>query len=314
MKKEQLYLAYDIGGTNIKYGVLTQDGKILDKGKVETELNGEAIIDCLVAIKEKYSHFYQLKGAAVSLPGFINVDTGYMQTGGAIDDFYDINFKEIMTKKLSMPVEIENDVNCVALAEKWLGNATKSENFLCITLGTGVGGAIYFNGQLIRGHRYMAGEFGYMLTRDFFANQDLPATMSFTASVKEGLRHQYILRKGEVMLEEVSGNDIYTFAKAGDVIAKDVIESFYEHIAIGLYNLIFILNPEKIIIGGAISERHEIFEKIIDKIQTIINHDKAINNTQTSDYVKIEPTKFNNDSGLIGAVYHFITMSNSKQF
>ncbi|MGF1683907.1 ROK family protein [Photobacterium minamisatsumaniensis] len=309
MKQEQLYLAYDIGGTNIKYGVLNQDGKILHKDKVETELNGEAIIDCLVAIKEKYSRRYKFEGAAFSLPGFVNVDTGYMQTGGAIDDFYGINFKDIMTSKLAMPVELENDVNCVALAEKWLGNAIDSENFLCITLGSGVGGAIYFNNQLVRGHRYMAGEFGYMLTRDLFTNQELPATMSFTASVKEGLRRQYVLRKGGLTLEEVSGRDVFSFAKAGDAIAQGVLESFYEHVAIGLYNLTFILNPEKIIIGGAISERREILEKITDKFQNIINHERAIKDTLVSDYVTIESAKFNNDSGLIGAVYHFITMS-----
>jgi beta-glucoside kinase len=297
------YLAFDIGGTTIKFGVLDQDANILAKDKITTELSGSCIIANIIKIKEKYSALYDLQGVAFSLPGFVNVETGYLQTGGAIKDFYGINFKNIMTEKLALPVELENDANCVALAEKWIGSAQETDNFICITIGTGIGGAIFINNQIMRGHSYMAGEFGYMLVNNPFQSEHPENTsMSMTASVKGGLREAYIKNKGNVTLEDISGEDIYRLAKEGDPVAKDTIVKFYQSIALGLYNLTFILNPEKIIIGGAISERDEIFVEIEQKFQQIIDSQEPLSKFTVADFVRIEPSKFINDSGIIGAV------------
>ncbi|MFT7053108.1 MAG: beta-glucoside kinase [Psychromonas sp.] len=306
------YLAFDIGGTTIKFGVLDQNANILVKDKVTTELSGSSIIANLIKIKEKYSALYDLQGAAFSMPGFVDVETGYLQTGGAIKDFYGINFKKIMTEKLALPVELENDANCVALAEKWMGTAQDTANFICITIGTGIGGAIFINNQIVRGHSYMAGEFGYMLINNIFESEHPEnASMSKTASVKEGLRDAYVNAIGNLSVEDVSGEDVYRFAKEGDPVAEKVIDKFYQSIAIGLYNLTFILNPEKIIIGGAISQRNEIFSKIEENFQRILDAQGPLKKFKVADLVSIEQCQFNNDSGLIGAVYHFLNMTQS---
>lgn len=303
------YLSFDIGGTQIKFAVLTPHGEIIEQSKVDTPNHGEQIINEIVKIKIQLSSKYTLQGVAFSLPGFVNVDTGFLQSGGAIKDFFEINFKEIMIEKLSLPVELENDVNCVALAEKWLGNAKNSENFICITIGTGVGGAIYVNGEIVRGHSYMAGEFGYMLTCDVFkAHYKGRTNMSFTASIREGLRRNYCnLQQQEI--ETLSGLDIYYLAEQGDIIAQQVINEFYQSIAIGLYNLTFTLNPQKILIGGAISARDEIFPAIKNKFQQILDVTPSPDRFLVDDFVTIERTHFKNDSGLIGALYHFLQMT-----
>ena len=304
----KFYLSFDIGGTNLKFGVLNEQGKILQRGKVQTELSGDAIINSIVAIKEKYAPLYSFAGVAFSVPGFVNIETGYLKTGGAIKDFYNFDFKQILMEKLALPVELDNDVNCVAMAEKWQGNAQTSKNFLCMNIGTGIGGAIFLNDQIIRGHQYMAGEFGYMLTENIFSCDDKQVTMSDTASVMDGLRRRYIKQKGDLTLEQVSGEDIYHLAAQGDAIAQQTIEQFYQSLAMGLYNLTFILNPEKILIGGAISERSEIFTAIKQNFQKILDFQNDLQTFSVEQLVKIENCKFNNDSGLIGAVYHFITM------
>ncbi|MFT6140481.1 MAG: putative NBD/HSP70 family sugar kinase [Psychromonas sp.] len=307
------YLAFDIGGTTIKFGVLDQSANILEKDQMTTELSGSSIIANLIKIKEKYSALYDLQGAAFSMPGFVDVETGYLKTGGAIMDFYGINFKDIMTEKLALPVELENDANCVALAEKWMGTAQDIADFICITIGTGIGGAVFINNQMVRGHGHMAGEFGYMLINNIFESEHLNnATMSQTASVKEGLRAAYVKAKGNLSVEDISGEAVYQFADEGDAVAKKVIDRFYQSIAIGLYNLTFILNPEKIIIGGAISQRDEIFSKIEEKFQRIFDAQGPLKKFKVADIVSIEQCKFNNDSGLIGAVYHFLNMTQSK--
>ncbi len=308
----KFYLAFDIGGTNIKYGVVNELGEILQRGKVQTKLSGEAIINNIVAIKERYAPLYAFEGVAFSVPGFVNIDSGYLKTGGAIKDFYEFNFKEVLMAKLALPVELDNDVNCVALAEKWLGNAQNSKNFLCMNIGSGIGGAIFLNGQLIRGHQYMAGEFGYMLTENIFSSADKQVIMSNSASVMGGLRRRYIEQKEDLTLDQVSGEDIYHLAEQGDVTAQHTIEQFYQSLAMGLFNLTFILNPEKILIGGAISERSEIFSAIKEKFAKILACQKNLQTFSVEQLVTIESCKFNNDSGLIGAVYHFITMAQSN--
>ncbi|OEF09883.1 ROK family protein [Aliivibrio logei] len=305
------YLSFDIGGTDIKFGVLNEHGHILEQGKVQTESSGEQIIQTIVDIKEQWSTRYTFDGAAFSLPGFVDVNTGYLKTGGAIDDFYGFQFKEVMVEKLSLPVELENDVNCVALAEKWLGKAQSVDNFICITIGTGIGGAIYINNQMVRGHGFMAGEFGYMFTKNIFDTEDkATATMSFTASVREGLRRRYSKLKNINSIEHLSGKDIFKLAESGDNIAINIIDDFYKNIAIGLYNLTFILNPEKIIIGGAISNRDDLISNIENKFEEIIQTQPSINKFNVKELVTIEKSTFNNDSGLIGSVYHFLSMTN----
>lgn len=302
------YLSFDIGGTQIKFAVLTEQGEFIEKSKIDTASNGEQIIKDIVSVKSKLANIYTLQGAAFSMPGFVNVETGFLKTAGAIQDFFGINFKEIMTERLNLPVELDNDVNCVALAEKWLGNAQHSDDFICITIGTGVGGAICVNGELVRGHGYMAGEFGYMLSNNIFKAPNMrESAMSFTASVREGLITNYSHKKSQQ--KDLTGLDIYNLAKQGDFIAQQVIDEFYQNIAMGLYNLTFMLNPEKILIGGAISARDEIFPAIINKIQEIFNGHSAINKFLVTDFVRIESTRFNNDSGLIGALYHFLRMT-----
>ncbi len=264
---EKYFLAYDIGGTDIKYAVLNRHGHLIEKHKVATPSTGTEIVEQLVEIKQSLENNYPFEGAAFSVPGMVAPVEGFLQTGGAIADFYGFPFREVLGAKLQMPVEVENDVNCVALAEKWLGKAKNCQNFLCVTIGTGVGGAVYANDQLVRGHANMAGEFGYMLTNACHNSQNQPTTLSFTGSIREGLRRQYIQRKQTLSIEDISGKDIYSFAEKGDEIAKQVIECFYKNIAVGLYNLIFILNQKKLLSV----EQSVLDKKFMPRLKTIFN-------------------------------------------
>ena len=307
--KMKHYLSFDIGGTQIKFAVLTEQGEIIEKSKIDTAKDGNQIIEDLVAVKKQLAEKYTFQGVAFSMPGFVDVNTGFLKTAGAIEDFAGLHFKDIMVEKLGLPVELDNDVNCVAMAEKWLGAAENSDNFICMTIGTGVGGAICVNGEIVRGHSYMAGEFGYMLTNSIFkAKDESISTLSSTGSICEGLIKCYCEQKQQE-IGSVSGIDVYDLAEQGDAIAEKVINEFYQNIAIGLYNLTFILNPEKILIGGAISTRSELFPALKQKFQEIINAHGVINKFSVDDFVNIESTHFKNDSGVIGALYHFLQMN-----
>lgn len=300
-----MYLSFDVGGTKTKYSLINECGEILESGSFSTKDNKEVIFSNVKNIAEEFKNKnYDIDGLAFSMPGVIDVKRGHMITGGALYDLYDFPFKEELEKYVGIPVELENDVNCVALAEKWQGNAKECENFVCLTVGTGVGGAIYIDGKMVRGTKYAAGEFGFMIT-DRRENYE-EASLSMSGSVRGGLIQTYAREKG-INWEELNGEKIFELAKQGDMIAKKVINDFYTSLAYSVYNLAVSLNPEKILIGGEITKREDFIEIIENKVETIKKDVCPLK------MPKIERCKFLNDSGKIGAVYHFILNNKNRE-
>lgn len=154
--------AFDIGGTALKMGVMTREGELLDKGKQTLiDSDGDQILQAMLAWIAAHP---ECKGVAISAPGYVNPHTGFIEMGGAIRKFDNFAIKAWLEQQVRLPVAIENDANCVLLAERWRGKAADMSNFLVLTIGTGIGGAIFCNNQLVHGARFRAGEFGYMQT------------------------------------------------------------------------------------------------------------------------------------------------------
>lgn len=300
-----MYLSFDVGGTKTKYSLINERGEILKSGSIDTQDNKDIIFKRVKEVVEKFQNEGdKIDGLAFSMPGVIDVKRGHMITGGALYDLYDFPFKSELEKYIGIPVELENDVNCVALAEKWLGNAKECENFLCLTVGTGVGGAIYIDGKMVRGRGFAAGEFGFMIT-DRRENYE-EASLSMSGSVRGGLIKAYAKKKN-MNWEELRGEEIFEFSKNGDKIATEVIEEFYTSLAYSIYNLAVSLNPEKILIGGEITKREDFIEIIEKKVETIKKDVCPL------EMPKLERCKFLNDSGKIGAVYHFILSEKERK-
>ncbi|MFC5733511.1 ROK family protein [Cytobacillus gottheilii] len=288
-----MYAAFDIGGTEVKYAMLSMDGDFLHRGSFLTERdNGQLILNQMLDVLSQYK---ELTGIAISAPGFVNAYTGFIEKGGAITDFDGFNMKDYLEEKTGLPVTVENDVNCVALAEKWQGKAKKLEHFLCLTIGTGIGGAMVLDNKLYRGASFAAGEFGYMITHGLQGGSIDKSTLSSTASVY-GLRKRYADIKG-ISMKDITGVEIFEAADQGDEDAISEIESFYDHLSTGLYNLYFMFNPEKILIGGGISSRTELLEEVRQRVYKL------------NDYIDgniIDICHFKNEAGLIGALYHHL--------
>lgn len=298
------YLSFDVGGTNIKYSLIDTNGNILKSGKYTTITNREEFLNKIEDIVKENSE--KIEGLAFSMPGVIDVDKGHMITGGALYELYDYNFKEELEKRINIPVEIENDVNCVALAEKWLGNAKENKNFICLTIGTGVGGALFINDKIVRGAKYSAGEFGFMITERLKNTAD--STLSMRGSVRGGLIKSYA-KKVNQNWEELDGKKIFEYAENGDKIAIETINEFYTNIAYSIFNLIVSLNPEKILVGGEISVRTDFIEKIKEKLEELKSEIVDLKNLE---FPVIERCKFLNDSGKIGALYNFKLMQKNR--
>ena len=301
-----MYVGFDIGGTTVKYGVLDESGRVLEKGTMETEYEPTIFYRNLLKRIEEAQTRYQIKGIGISAPGIVQKD-GFMLTAGAISSLYGENFKQKLEGLTGLPVTVENDANAVAIAEKWLGNAINMENYLCLVLGTGVGGGIVINGKVYRGSHGMAGEFGWMMIDKLPETGNLETvSINRRASIVDGLIRLYNeaqQKNIENFVPVSDARDIFDLAERGDRLANTITKQFYVDLSVGLVNLISCFDPEAILIGGGVSA-NEFFHQELQKtlIEVEKNH-AAVNYLRGKTIAPVIPTKLKNDAGLIGAVY-----------
>ncbi|MGP6146423.1 ROK family protein [Jeotgalibaca sp. A122] len=294
MKK---YIGIDIGGTNIKYGLLDETGTILHKSKSKTSTKGQEIISRVKEIVATYQENHEIASVGISVPGVVEA-TGFMTTGGAIFDFYGIHLKDILEKELGVPVSVENDANSAALAEKWLGAGKQYANYFTAVVGTGIGGAIIINHDIYRGAHATAGEFGFMINKFIEAGDTRLASLSLTGSVQSGLVQRYQDETGTTA--ELDGEQIFTLAAAGDTNAQAIIDAFYHHLAIGIYNVLVTLDPEVVLVGGGISANPAFIKELNRRVRALQAGHRDMENMTLAE---IRPCHFLNDAGIVGATY-----------
>lgn len=301
MEMTEYYVGIDIGGTDIKYGVIDGRGTIIESDKIPTPKTKEFLLKTIKLICDMYP---KAAGIGISAPGIISKE-GILITAGALFDCYGMNMREEIQHFYTGPVSIENDVNCAALAELWTGNGRAHENFLVVAVGTGIGGAIVIDRKLYRGSRYMAGEFGFKKMNTQM-NEDPDNTMlSRTGSVYGGLIRMYQNKTGN----RLTGEEIFEYALLGDEDAKNIIEAFYNNLSTAIFNLIVSFDPEIVLVGGAISSRDGFIEKINDKIEEIR---RAYEDQLDVELAKVKACTHLNDAGIIGAVAHLLNTELSE--
>ncbi|MFP7288454.1 ROK family protein [Shouchella clausii] len=282
-------LAFDIGGTTIKHGVVTDKGDILQKGSDATPASMALLLELLQDIKHRYAADYTLSGAAFSTPGIPNQITGFIDGGSAIPYLHEVPFKPKAQECMQLAVSFENDANCAALGETWLGSARKMKDIIMVVSGSGIGGAIIKNGALHRGANGYGGEFGYMVM-----NKHGETFSGITSPVELAKRVSAAKRTN------IDAVRVFELAEAGDEVARREVDRHFYYLAIGLYNLQFAYDPEAILIGGAISERCDYISRIYEKIDLLITA-----NSMADLRPNLCKCRFGNDANLIGAVAYF---------
>lgn len=272
------YLGIDVGGTGIKYAILDEENKILESDSVDTPHEKEQFVDALYQIISNYT---EIVGVGISMPGFIDSDTGYMKTAGALMNLYEENLIELLQSKgIKIPIHVENDAKCAAISEMANGNAIDIKNFVCITIGTGVGGGIVVDGKVLKGNNFVAGELGIM-RNDINSN----ITISEVGAIMP--RRIAYAQKHGLDVKNVDGKLALS--------DQEIADKFYGNIVRLIYNITFVLNPERILMGGAISND----DNFINRLRTDINKTGMHESIQ----VEIDRCKNTNNAGLIGAVY-----------
>ncbi|MBT2605729.1 ROK family protein [Bacillus sp. ISL-53] len=292
MKK---YISFDVGGTKVKHGLLLEDGTILSQGSYSTPCtNLDKFIIKMVDTINMYLRNNHVLGVAISLPGFINPYTGYSEQAGAVTALINQNLKNLLEAKVPLRVEIENDGNCAAIAEKTSGNAQNCTDFICVTIGTGIGGGIFVDGKLLHGHRFRGGEFGFMITQ---ANGKNFGDIWHSTGSTSALIRSYKKLKGISEYENVKGESVFSEATKSKSVKK-LIDEWARNISYGIFNLAATLNPQKILISGGVSSQQDLLSTIKKQLEEL----PWWNDIK----IPVELCKHRNNAGMIGAMYHLI--------
>jgi len=283
-------LVFDFGGTSVKYGIWSQD-EVKEKGSFWTPKIWDELVGSILRVKQQFEKTYALKGAAFSFPGAVDGQAGIIHQISAIKYLEKIPLAKRLEEILSLPVAIENDANCAALAELWMGAAQDVKNALFVVFGTGVGGVVVINGEIHRGKHFFGGEFGVL---EFERGKTFSSMATAVSMAK-----RYCERAG-VAAGTFDGKAVFEKALAGDLIAQDEVDSFYHYAALGIYNLQACFDPQRIIIGGGLSASDAIIQKIAEKVACFFTESNY-------PYIQadIQPCWFKNDANLIGAVNNF---------
>ena len=305
MKK---YLVLDAGGTFNKYALMNENAEILEKDKVATPdyrtHTKEEYYQVLDGVVSKYKD--QVEGIAISMPGMLDNKNGYCVTAGYLAYLAGSTVGDELSERYGLPVSVENDGKCAALAEYWRGSLKGCENGAVVVLGSGVAGGIIINGKIYRGNHFTAGEYSYVCT-DVENPEEMNSYWGLINGA-EGLAKAVAKYTGEDW-KSYNGVKIFERANAGDNLVQEGLKEFTHQLAVQIYNLNIYLDLDVIAIGGGISQQpllHEYLQKSLDEYLQKIPLRKITPNVPQP---KLTHCKFYNDANLVGALYHFI---NSK--
>ena len=293
------YLAIDIGGTFIKYAVITESAEIISKGKKPTDTeNLDVFLDTLEEIYRENEESNPA-GVAISMAGVLDVDSGYAYNGGGVRCIQNLEIVNILEERLKVPVTIENDAKAAALAEVWKGNLSDVRDGIVIVIGTAIGGAVIIDRKVLRGKNLMAGEFSYIS----IGEPGKPAWTDIWGNTggARGLIQMTAAKKG-LDPESLDGVAVFDMVNGGDAEARAALREYTDLLAQQIMNLQVVINPERFVVGGGISCQPVLFEELSKSVQMI--SDTFFGNVPVPD---IMPCRFFNDSNLIGALYAHLT-------
>jgi glucokinase len=319
-EKAAYVIGVDIGGTNVKTVISDLGGKVICSSSFNTRKyleNGllkQIHKDVQEMIQRNQLDENLILGIGVGVPGITETKTGVVVEAPSLN-WIRYPFLTEAERYFSFPVYVDNDVNVAVLGEQWLGSAQNKENVLFLAVGTGIGSGIIIQNQLYRGSSYAAGEFGYMVTdKNDMKNEFKPIfhRYGYLESVAGGKAigkkltklvqdNKHHVLHTEAITTELTGEQAFSLAKAGDETALSIVEDAIEHLAYGIINAASLLNPEVIILDGGVMKSAEF---ILPRLQKIVHQ-------YLPSSVELNRSQLGENAGVLGAVSLFLREYNS---
>lgn len=287
-------IVFDVGGTAIKFGMVDENFEMIFSGEIPTQEFEHKSNMVMAALESRLDEFRgRYDAIGVSTAGQIDFANGRIVGGVAnIPDYFGSEIRKVFEDKYEVPVAVDNDVNCAGIGEAHFGAAKGYDDFLCLTYGTGVGGCIYTNGDVYRGSKFAAGEFGHMATHKdgrmctcgrIGCYEAYASCRVFTDAVSK--------RMGRPM----TGREIFEPENINNPIVVEELDKWEDEIALGLRNLCYIFNPTLIVLGGGIMAEDLIIKHVTEKLYAQLEENYL--------HVKIEKAQLRNRAGMFGAAY-----------
>ncbi|HEO6078265.1 TPA: ROK family glucokinase [Streptococcus agalactiae] len=308
-------LGIDLGGTTIKFGILTLEGEVQEKWAIETNTleNGRHIVsDIVESLKHRLSLYGLTKddflGIGMGSPGAVD------RTSKTVTGAFNLNWADtqevgsVIEKEVGIPFFIDNDANVAALGERWVGAGANNPDVVFVTLGTGVGGGVIADGNLIHGVAGAGGEIGHMIVdpENGFTctcgNKGCLETVASATGVVRVARQLAEQYEGSSAIkaaidngDTVTSKDIFIAAEDGDKFANSVVERVSRYLGLAAANISNILNPDSVVIGGGVSVAGEFLRSRVEKYFVTFAFPQVKKST------KIKIAELGNDAGIIGA-------------
>jgi len=293
-------IGIDVGGTNIKLGLVNASGRIIGRSHLVTKSFARnklklinALIDSILGLLDKnHLNKKNVLGIGLGLPGLIDPVKGVVSFLPNVPGWRNVALKNIVQKKIKIPIFLDNDVNLVTLGEWKYGAGKGYRNVVCMTLGTGIGGGLILNGTLYRGHGFVAGEIGHMPINE----KGPDCACGGYGCFERYIGNQHLLEKGRKIFKNknLQLEDIFDLANKGNVRAIQFWEETATHIGNGLVGIVNLLNPQLIIIGGGVSNNFKFLRRTI----TGIIKQRAMK--VQAQMVKVVKSRLGDDAGILG--------------
>lgn len=311
-KQNKKMMGIDLGGTSIKFGLISSEGKIIRKTKRRTPISKDflEILQVIIEevheiVKKENEKIEDLFGVGIGIPGVAN------EKGEVVfaNNLYWKNkpLQEVLEKELGIPVKVGNDASLAGFGEFHFGAMKNAQNAILLTLGTGLGAGVIINERVFHGSHYLGTEIGHMIIGENFYNCNcgnngcLETFASATALVKHA---GYLMDAGEASSlavvykkrdKTITPQQIFEAAKRKDPVAMKALERFTRYLAMGIANLINIFDPEVIALGGGLSESGDLF---LEELRTIV---KTHTYVKEKNPTKIVIAELKNDAGILGS-------------
>ena len=298
------YFSIDIGGTNIKYGIINNQGDLISHKSVKTPDNKTDFLDLIKSIVQE--NLSDIQGVGISVPGKVNVQTGTVFYGGALPFLDKVSFKDELESAFHIPAAVENDAKSGASAELWLGSLKDVNNGAIITLGTGVGGGIVLNHQLLHGSHYQAGELSYMsLGTDTSKISNLVGLSGSAVHMIEACAK--ILN----LTDMHDGVAVFDAINSGNQQVAKIFSNYCDVIATVILNIQSVVDLETIAISGGISAQPIVVEEINRAYSRLLDQNPLLK--AQIEIPNIVQAHFKSNANLYGAVYNLLLQTDSQK-
>lgn len=297
-------LGVDIGGTDIKLGVVAEDGGIVESGRMPTfaDEGPRQAADRVAAWLEEKREEHTVTAAGIDCAGLIDGTKGYLYYSPNLPGWVDLDLGGLFGGSLGLPVTVDNDVNCAAWGEFILGAGRGTRHFVCMTLGTGIGGGVVADGRLYRGWQGLAGEIGHQIIdpsgpKCSCGRAGCLEAMASASSIVSRVRAAIAAGAESVLAdgESLTSKDVAAAAAGGDEVATEALADAGRALGTGLANIVHLFNPEVIAIGGGVAGAGDlIFEPARESMRGQLMDDILA-------AVKVVPAELGNMASLVGA-------------